>query len=111
MDFLTYLLQASGAPAGAGSATGKPQLIMLVLVFAIFYLFMILPQQKKQKAIKKFREAIKVGDKVVSAGGIHGKVRDIKDNTIVVEIAEGVRITVDKASVFQIPDPAQPAKK
>ncbi len=106
MEFLTYLLQAE-KPA----ANGSSQLIMLVLVFAIFYLFMIRPQMKKQKEVKKFREAMSVGDKVVSAGGIHGKVKDIKDNTIVVEIAEGVKITVDKASVFQIPEAAPAAKK
>ncbi len=107
MEFLTYLLQAdAGAPAGAG----KQQLIMLVLVFAVFYLFMIRPQMKKQKEVRKFREALKVGDKVVSAGGIHGKVKDIKEQTVVVEIAEGVKITVDKASVFQIGEPVQGRK-
>lgn len=104
MEFLNYLLQAAPA-AGAG----QQQIIMLVLVFAVFYLFMIRPQMKKQKEIKKFREALKTGDKVVSAGGIHGKVKDIKDETVVVEIADGVKITVDKASVFQIGEPI-PAK-
>lgn len=105
MEFLNYLLQAAAAPAG-----GQQQIIMLVLIFAVFYLFMIRPQMKKQKEIKKFREALKVGDKVVSAGGIHGKVKDIKDETVVVEIADSVKITVDKASVFQIGEPL-PAKK
>lgn len=109
MEFLTYLLQAAEAPAAKGA--GSSQLIMLVLIFAVFYLFMIRPQMKKQKEVKKFREALKTGDKVVSAGGIHGKVKDIKDQTVVVEIAEGVKITVDKASVFQIGEPIQPAKK
>ena len=107
MNLLTFLLQASDAPAAAGSS----QLIMLVLIFAVFYLFMIRPQMKKQKEVKKFREALKNGDKVVSAGGIHGKVKDIKDQTVVVEIAEGVKITVDKASVFQIGEPVQQTKK
>lgn len=107
MNLLTFLLQASDAPAPAGSS----QLIMLVLIFAVFYLFMIRPQMKKQKEVKKFREALKAGDKVVSAGGIHGKVKDIKEQTVVVEVAEGVKITVDKASVFQIGEPIkQPAK-
>jgi len=108
MELLTYLLQAAEAPsAGAGSS----QLIMLVLIFAVFYFFMIRPQMKKQREVKKFREGLKQGDKVVSAGGIHGKVKDIKEQTVVVEIAEGVKITVDKASVFQIGEPVQPVKK
>lgn len=108
MELLTYLLQAAEAPAAKGA--GSSQLIMLVLIFAVFYLFMIRPQMKKQKEVKKFREALKNGDKVVSAGGIHGKVKDIKEQTVVVEIADGVKITVDKASVFQIGEPV-PAKK
>ena len=107
MEFLTYLLQAAEAPTGAGSS----QLIMLVLIFAVFYLFMIRPQMKKQKEMKKFRESLQLGDKVVSAGGIHGKVKDIKEQTVVVEVAEGVKITVDKASVFQIGEPVQATKK
>ncbi len=107
MNLLTYLLQAAESSAGTGSS----QLIMLVLIFAVFYLFMIRPQMKKQKEVKKFREALKVGDKVVSAGGIHGKVKDIKDQTVVVEVSEGVKITVDKASVFQIGEPMATQKK
>lgn len=106
MEFLTYLLQEAAAPAPGGSS----QLIMLVLIFGVFYLFMIRPQMKKQKEVKKFREALSNGDKVVSAGGIHGKVKDIKDQVVVVEIADGVKITVDKASVFQIGEPIQPKK-
>ncbi len=107
MELLTFLLQAAEAPAGAGAS----QLIMLVAIFGVFYLFMIRPQMKKQKELRKFREALKVGDKVVSAGGIHGKVKDIKDLTVVVEVAEGVKITVDKASVFQVGEPVQPAQR
>ena len=107
MELLTFMLQAAGAQAGAGAS----QIIMLVLIFGVFYFFMIRPQMKKQKEVKKFRDALKAGDKVVSAGGIHGKVKEIKDYTVVVEIAEGVKITVDKASVFQVGDAAQPAQR
>ena len=96
MTELSILLQA--APAKGG---GMSQIIMLVAIFAIFWLFMIRPQMKRQKDIKKFREAIKVGDKVVTGGGIYGKVKDIKDDVITLEIADNVRIRVDKASVFQ----------
>ncbi len=86
------LLQAQG--------TSWANIVMIVVLIAIFYLFMIRPQQKKQNEIKKFREGIKAGDKVVTAGGIYGKVRSVGDTTFVLEIADGVKITIDKGSVY-----------
>ena len=65
---------------------------------------MIRPQQKKQKEIKKMREAMKVGDKVITSGGIYGKIKDVNDTNFTIEIAENVRIKVDKASVFATAD-------
>lgn len=93
----TILLQAA---TGSGNA-GLYNILMIVLLIAIFYFFMIRPQQKKQKEIRKFRESIKVGQSVVTAGGIYGKVRKIKDTVFVIEVATGVMITVDKGSVYQ----------
>ncbi len=75
-------------------------LIMIVALIAIFYFFMIRPQQKKQKEIKKFREGIKVGDNIITAGGIYGKVRRMADTFIVIEVAKGVEIKIDKNSVY-----------
>jgi preprotein translocase subunit YajC len=82
------------------AANGMSSIIMIVALIAIFYFFMIRPQQKRQKEIKKFRDGLSKGDKVITAGGIYGKIRDIKDSTIIVEIAENVKITVDKGSVY-----------
>lgn len=79
---------------------GFTQLIMIVALIAIFYFFMIRPQQKKQKEIRKFRESLKVGDRVITAGGIYGKIRAVKDNTLTLEIADNVKITIDKGSVY-----------
>lgn len=95
MTQLNILLQA--APGQSG---GIPQIIMLVMVFVVFWFFMIRPQMKRQKEIKKFRESIKTGDKVVTAGGVYGKIKDIKENIVVLEVADNVRLNVDKASVF-----------
>lgn len=81
-------------------AGGAMNLIMIVVLIAIFYFFMLRPQQKKQKEIRKFRESISVGDTIVTAGGIYGKVRRIKETTISIEIAQGVEIKVDKGSVY-----------
>ncbi|HQB27978.1 MAG TPA: preprotein translocase subunit YajC [Paludibacter sp.] len=97
MNVLSVLLQAQEPPKGAGWQT----ILMMVLIFAVFYFFMIRPQQKRQKEIRKQRESMKPGDKVVTSGGIYGKIRDIKDDgTVTIEIAENVRIKVDKSSVF-----------
>lgn len=98
MNLLSILLQA-GAPA-AGGASNYTGILMMVLIFVVFYFFMIRPQSKRQKEIKKQREAMKAGDSVVTSGGIYGKVKDIKETTIVIEIADNVRIKVDKNSVF-----------
>lgn len=80
--------------------SGMSSMLMIVAMIAIFYFFMIRPQQKKQKEIKKAREAMKTGDRVVTAGGIHGKIREINDLVCIIEVSPGVSIKVDKASVF-----------
>lgn len=92
----TILLQASGA--GGGSLSG---LIMIALVFAIVWFLIVFPQQKKQKKINAFRDSLKNGDKVMTAGGIYGTIRQIKDNAVILEIADGVRIKIDKNSIYQ----------
>ena len=96
MKVLSILLQ-SGAPQG-GISWSMP--LMFVLLFVIMYFFMIRPQQKKQKEIQKMRESLKVGDRVVTSGGIYGKIKEIEDTAFIIEIAEGVRVKVDKASIF-----------
>ena len=109
MNLLSILLQAA-APA-AGGASNYTGILMMVLIFVVFYFFMIRPQSKRQKEIKKQREAMQVGDKVVTSGGIYGKVKELKDTTVIVEIAENVRIKVDKNSVFATAEDIQtPAK-
>lgn len=74
--------------------------ILIIAMVVIFYFFMIRPQSKKQKEMRKFREALKAGDTVVTAGGIHGKIRDVKNTTFVVEIAKDTKITIDKTMVY-----------
>lgn len=91
--------------AGAGGDIAK--ILMIVALIAVFYFFMIRPQQKKQKEIRKFREGIKVGDRVVTAGGIYGKIRGVKETTFQLEITSGVCITIDKGSVYPSAEVAQ----
>lgn len=79
---------------------GLMQILMIVALIAVFYFMMIRPQQKRQKEIRKFRENIKVGDRVVTAGGIYARVRKIKETTFSLEIAHDVLIEIDKGSVY-----------
>ena len=72
----------------------------MILMFVILYFFMIRPQNKKHKEIQKFRRNLEVGQQVVTAGGIHATIKEVADNTVVVEIAKDVRITVEKSSVY-----------
>jgi preprotein translocase subunit YajC len=97
MNLLTiFLMQPTGEQ-------GNPltSMLPLVLIIAIFYFFMIRPQMKKQKEVRQFREGIQKGDKVLTVGGIYGKVNEIKDTTVILEIADGVRIKVDKAGLVK----------
>ena len=74
-------------------------LLPLVLIVVVFYFFMIRPQMKKQKDLKKFREAVKNGDKVMTIGGIHGKVVEVSDNTVIIEVENKVRLKVEKSAI------------
>jgi preprotein translocase subunit YajC len=102
MNFLFQILAASGAPAGPGAA-GYQSLIFLLLIIVVFYFFMIRPQVKKQKEATNFRNALKKGDKVTTTGGIYGKITDVKDRTVTLEIADNVLVKVDKTAVVADP--------
>ena len=92
------LLQAAAKPA-AGNPLSS--LIFFGAIILIFYFFMIRPQMKKQKELKNYREALKKGDKIITSGGIYGKIAEIKDTTVLVEISQDVRIRVDKGSIVR----------
>ncbi len=95
---MTFIL-AQAAPQGQQSG-GMMQIIFFVGIALVFYFFMIRPQQKKQKEQKKFIEAIQKGDKVVTIGGIHGKVHSVDDNTIVLDVdGKGTKITFEKSAI------------
>ncbi len=99
MILLINLLQAA-----AGQQQGSPWGFwgMIVLIFIIMYFFMIRPQKKKQKQIEQFRKSLGVGNQVVTAGGIHGTIREVNDaqNTVVLEIDKNVKITIEKSSIY-----------
>jgi preprotein translocase subunit YajC len=86
---------------------GTMNILMIVLLVVIFYFFMIRPQQKRQKEITKFRQNVAEGDRVITAGGIYGRVRRIKETTFSIEIAPNTVITVDKNMVYPSAPDAQ----
>ncbi len=89
-----FLLQA---PAQQGN--GWSGIIMIVLLFVVFWLFFIRPQNKRQKEAQKFRDALQKGDKVMTIGGIHGKVHEVKETTIVITVDNNVNIEVEKSAL------------
>lgn len=95
----TLVLAAQAAQQGGGMGG---MLIMMVAIFAIMWFFMIRPQQKRQKKIREFQNALQKGTKVVLGGGIYGTVKTIDPdkNTVEVEVAHNVVLTVDKGYVF-----------
>ena len=97
--------------AAGGAGGGMSMLVMLVAFIAVMYFLMIRPQQKKQKELVKFRNALEKGQKIVTAGGIYGTVKEVKEGYVLVEVDSNVAIRVDKNMVMRDPsDIATPAK-
>lgn len=84
-------------------------LLPLILIILVFYFFMIRPQLKKQKELRNFRQSLKPGDKIITAGGIYGKINDIKENIVIIEVEDKMRLRVDINSVYR--DPADIEQK
>lgn len=102
MNFMNILLQAQ-------MDGGMINIVFIVAIVVIFYFFMIRPQQKRQKEIKQFRDSLKSGDQVITSGGIYGKIKEVKEDSITLQIADNVFIRISKDSVFQsVADTQQP---
>lgn len=108
---LNFILLQAEAASGAAGGSQWTFWVMMILIFAVFYFFMIRPQTKKQKELQKQREAMKKGDKVVTAGGIYGNIKEVQDNAFIIEIAKDITIKVDKASVYASADEAAKDEK
>lgn len=80
----------------AAQGSGMSSIIMIVLMIGIFYFFMIRPQNKERKRMKEFLNSLEIGSKVKTASGVYGKIKDIKDNVIILEVADNVKIKIDK---------------
>ena len=109
MTALITLLQAAAPAAGQQAGGGWSFWLMIILMFVIMYFFMIRPQRKQQKELEKFRNELKKGDKVITAGGIYGTVGEIEEKTILLKVDGDVKLRVDKSSI--VCDPSDNVQK
>jgi len=101
-NFLSIYLMAPQSGT-AGSANPLMTFLPLILVFVVFYFFMIRPQMKKQKELSNYRNALAKGDKIVTTGGIYGRVIEVKDNVVMMDVGGDVKLKVDKSAVLKDP--------
>ena len=97
MMSVAYAMGAN--PAGGQGGSQYMSIVMLVAIVGIFYFLMIRPQQKRAKDHKNFLESLKKGDKIITSGGLYGTITGITDDAITIEIAEKVRVKVEKGTV------------
>ena len=98
-NLLSILLMAP--PQDGKSGGDYSFLIMMGLFIVVIYFFMIRPQSKKQKEIRKFRDGLKNGDKVITTGGIYGKIIEVREQAVILEVEDKMRLKVDKAALIQ----------
>ncbi len=98
-------LYLMGQPAGStgGQSNALVTFLPLILVFVVFYFFMIRPQMKKQKEMNTYRSSLKRGDKVITTGGIYGRVNEVKDNYIMMDAGGDIKLKVDKSALLKDP--------
>lgn len=94
------MAQPSG---GTGASNPLVTFLPLILVFVVFYFFMIRPQMKKQKEMNNYRNSLKKGDKVVTTGGIYGRVLEVKDNIVMMDVGGDIKLKVDKSALLKDP--------
>lgn len=100
MEFLTLLAQA--APGAPEQPPVLFQFLPLIIIAVLFYFLLIRPQQKKQKEHQQLVASVKTGDKVITAGGIHGIIANVKDTTFLVKVAENVKVEFDKSAITSV---------
>lgn len=108
MFFLTENVAYAMAPGGAGGegGSGFATFIPLILMFVIFYFLLIRPQQKKTKEHRQMVSNLKKGDRIITTGGLHGRITGLSDTTLTVEIADKVRVKVSRGNVGALNQPS-----
>ena len=98
LDYILLFAPPQNPEGGSGSSS-LLSFLPLILIILVFYLFFIRPQMKKSKDQKKFREALKKGDRVVTIGGLHGKIIEIDENTVTLDAGNQVKLTYEKSAI------------
>ncbi|HLO92607.1 MAG TPA: preprotein translocase subunit YajC [Lentimicrobium sp.] len=96
---LANILLMSPPQGGSGTGSGYSSLIFLALIMVVFYFFFIRPQAKKAKDLKKYRESLKKGDKIITIGGLHGKIVEVQENTFTIEVEDGSKMRFEKSAI------------
>src|SRR6056297_4354497 len=101
MMTMNQLFQILMAQPGGGEQNPLVSLWPLLLIIVVFYLFMIRPQVKKQKELRKYRQSLQNGDKVITTGGIYGKIIEVSDQSVVIEVQDQSRMKIDKNAILK----------
>jgi preprotein translocase subunit YajC len=104
-SLLNFILMPQAQPGAKQNPYSM--LIMLAMIVVVFYFFMIRPQQKRQKELRNFRDALKKGDKIVTTGGIYGKIVSVTDTVITIDVGNDVTMKIDKNAVLRDPSDIQ----
>jgi preprotein translocase subunit YajC len=99
---LAHAMGANPGAAGGQGGSSYMSIVFLVAIVGIFYFLMIRPQQKRAKEHKNFLDSLKKGDKIITSGGLYGTITGITDDAVTIEIAEKVRVKIDKGTVAQL---------
>jgi preprotein translocase subunit YajC len=100
-NFVSLFLMGQPAAGAAGQSNPLVTFLPLILVFVVFYFFMIRPQMKKQKELNNYRSSLQRGDKVITTGGIYGKVYEVKDNYVLLDVGGDIKLKVDKSALIK----------
>ncbi len=103
MTNFAYLFLMSQPAGSTGQSNPLVTFLPLILVFVVFYFFMIRPQMKKQKEMTTYRSSLKRGDKVVTTGGIYGKVYEVKENYVLMDVGGDIKLKIDKSALIKDP--------
>ena len=109
MNILNFILALQGGAEGEGG--GYQSMMFLVLIIVVFYFFMIRPQMKKNKDLKKFREGLKKGDKIVTIGGIHGKIVEMQETTATIEVEGEKSLRIETSAISKVGQGQQIGRK
>jgi preprotein translocase subunit YajC len=112
MSLAFFLLQGDTTSTTGGSkGPDFGMFIMIGVIIVVFYFFMIRPQQKKAKAEQKMRDSLAKGDRIITIGGIHGKIVSVEPDSVLIEVDNGVKLKMEKAAIKPAPSEAKPEDK